>query len=139
MIFRKLCGDEALKNVILCTTMWSSVSPEVGAEREEVLRTMFWKDLIDRGASAVRFDGTRIDALNILSRLMFLRNAPLLQIQRQLADEGKSVKETTAGAYINDKNLWIDAALAAELRSQPSIPMDQNGAADESLVECKHQ
>lgn len=33
-IFRKLCGDETLKNVTIVRNMWSEVTLERGAERE---------------------------------------------------------------------------------------------------------
>jgi len=57
-MFHSLCGNAALKNVILCTTMWSGVSADVGAEREEELESKFWQKMIAKGASTTRYDGT---------------------------------------------------------------------------------
>ena len=44
IMFKKLCGAEALSSVILTTTMWDSVSPKDGENREEQLRQTpeFW-------------------------------------------------------------------------------------------------
>lgn len=43
-MFKKLCGNDALKNVILATTMWDRVSQSEGDARElELTSTMdFW-------------------------------------------------------------------------------------------------
>jgi hypothetical protein len=51
-MFQKLCGDDALKNVILVTTMWSQVDVDVGRKREDELHqsSEFWKPLIELGA-----------------------------------------------------------------------------------------
>lgn len=37
LMFKKLCGKDAMKNVILATTMWGKVSSEEGAQRETQL------------------------------------------------------------------------------------------------------
>lgn len=36
-MFRKLCGEDALTNVVLATTMWELIDPVVGAKREKEL------------------------------------------------------------------------------------------------------
>ena len=36
-MFRKLCGDETLRNVVIVTNMWGEVSPAQGAAREREL------------------------------------------------------------------------------------------------------
>ena len=36
-LFRQLCGDGALGNVILATSFWDQVTPSVGAKREREL------------------------------------------------------------------------------------------------------
>jgi predicted GTPase len=43
-MFKKLCGRNALKNVILATTMWDYDQPPKGEEREEELKSTheFW-------------------------------------------------------------------------------------------------
>ena len=42
-MFRELCGDSSLKNVILVTNMWGEVSEAVGETREQELTTNFFK------------------------------------------------------------------------------------------------
>ena len=46
-MFEELCGKDALKNVILTTTMWDEVDEETGLAREEQLKNIYWKPMID--------------------------------------------------------------------------------------------
>ena len=48
-MFKKLCGNDALVNVVLGTTKWGELRPEVGQKREKQLAELFWKDMIQRG------------------------------------------------------------------------------------------
>ncbi|KDQ18741.1 hypothetical protein BOTBODRAFT_127680 [Botryobasidium botryosum FD-172 SS1] len=100
-MFQKLCGDGALKNVFLCTTMWDLVPPEVGEERERELKEDFWASMIEQGASVVRHDGSAGAARNVVSRMLHL-NPVTLRIQEELVDEQKTLMETLAGARISE-------------------------------------
>ena len=101
-MFRKLCGDETLRNVVIVTNMWSEVTPERGAAREDELRTsdILFKPALDNGATMVRHDNTLDSARAILRNI--INNQPkTLRIQRELVDEGKDVAETAAGEELN--------------------------------------
>lgn len=113
-MFRKLCGDEPLKNVILCTTFWSKVDATTGDQREEELRTNreFWGGMVSRGSRMVRFTD-RQSGLGIVSSL--LEKSPIvLEIQRELVEEGKDLIETAAGITVNEELLREKARGAAE-------------------------
>jgi hypothetical protein len=99
---RSLCGDYALKNVVIVTNMWSRVEPEVGEEREaELMREdIFFKPALDHGARMARHKGTLPSAQGIIRLLIGNRPLPL-QIQRELVDENKDVVETMAGQELN--------------------------------------
>ena len=99
-MFRELCGDSTLKNVILVTNMWGEVSKEVGEAREEQLTTNFFKPVLDKSAQLARHQNTVQSAHDIIRRIM--RNQPLvLQIQRELVDEHKDIVDTAAGEAVN--------------------------------------
>ena len=49
-IFRELCGETNLKNVVLVTNMWGEVPHEVGKAREKELASVFLKPALDKGA-----------------------------------------------------------------------------------------
>lgn len=55
-MFRKLVGADALKNVVLVTTFWERVPPNVGAQREKELCSNpdFWGGMLERGAKIAK-------------------------------------------------------------------------------------
>jgi hypothetical protein len=99
-MFRELCGDSTLKNVILVTNMWGDVPQDVGEAREEELTTNFFKSALDKGAQLARNHNTIQSVHDIIRRI--IKNRPaVLQIQRELVDEGKNITDTAAGEAIN--------------------------------------
>jgi len=104
-LFRELCGDDALPNVILCTTMWDIVNPAIGARRLRELRQDFWADMIAEGSRVVRHYNSRRGARKIIRKLM-RGSSVALQIQRDVVDEGIDIDDwvesrdvTTQGQY----------------------------------------
>lgn len=101
-MFRKLCGEDTLKNVVIVTNMWGEVSPEQGAARERELQTddMFFKPAMDKGAQMVRHINAVESGHAILRRIV--HNKPLpLQMQREMVDEGRKIIQTEAGLELN--------------------------------------
>lgn len=98
-VFRDLCGDSSLKNIVLVTTMWDEVDKAVGSDREEELRSDFWKGMICHGSRSCRFEGTRESAWEIMDCLdlegSYQTRIPL-QIQEEMVDRGLELHETTA-------------------------------------------
>lgn len=101
-MFRELCGDSTLQNVIIVTNMWGEVSKDVGEARESELagEDIFFKPVLAKGASMSRHENTRDSAYEILRQI--IENNPLtLQIQRELVDQKKDISQTAAGAELN--------------------------------------
>ena len=101
-MFRKLCGESTLKNVVVVTNMWGGVDPWVGDAREAELMggDIFFKPLLDGGSRMARHNNTFASAENIIR--LVLDNRPLpLQIQVELVDEHKNISETSAGEELN--------------------------------------
>ena len=97
-MFRELCGEKTLKNVVIVTTMWGEVTPAKGAAREAELatNTKFFKSAIDKQALLLRHDNTLSSAQSILCRI--IHNQPLsLRIQDEVVTEGKDISQTAAG------------------------------------------
>ena len=53
-MFSELCGDPAMTQIILVTTMWQRVALETGEMREQELINEYWKVLIDKGSNVDR-------------------------------------------------------------------------------------
>ncbi|KAF9788713.1 P-loop containing nucleoside triphosphate hydrolase protein [Thelephora terrestris] len=101
-MFRKLCGDNALQNVVIVTNMWGQVDLEVGKEREAELKREddFFKPVLDKGGRMERHENTALSAERIVR--LILGNNPLpLHIQKELVDEGKAIPDTAAGEELN--------------------------------------
>ena len=99
-MFRELCGDTTLRNVVLVTNMWGEVSRDVGESRESELSSNFFKPVLDKGAQMVRHHNTAQSAHNIIRKIMMNRPV-VLQIQRELVDEHKDIVDTAAGEAVN--------------------------------------
>jgi len=101
-MFRKLCGDTTLHNVVIVTNMWGEVDRQVGDAREaELMREdIFFKPVLDKGAQMARHENTIPSAESIIR--LVLGNHPLpLRIQEELVNEHKDISETGAGEELN--------------------------------------
>lgn len=99
-IFRELCGESSLKNVVLMTNMWDEVQHEVGKARERELASVFLKPALDKGAQLACHQDTEESAHDIIRLIM--NNHPIaLQIQQELVDEHKDITNTAAGEAVN--------------------------------------
>lgn len=115
-MFRELCGDKSLENVILVTNMWGEVTRDVGEARENELTTNFFKPVLDKGARLARHHNTIKSAHDIIRSIM--KNKPLpLQIQTELVTEGKDIIHTSAGEVINKELNEAIRRHQAELKS----------------------
>jgi hypothetical protein len=58
-MFRQLCGESTLRNVVIVTNMWGEVGREVGEAREAELGSddRFFKPVLDKGAHMLRHNG----------------------------------------------------------------------------------
>ncbi|KAJ7285185.1 P-loop containing nucleoside triphosphate hydrolase protein [Mycena rebaudengoi] len=101
-MFRQLCGESSLRNVVIVTTMWSEVGLAVGEAREAELAAedRFFKPVLDKGARLLRHDNNTASGHAILHYLV--DNQPrALRIQRELVDQGKDISQTAAGEELN--------------------------------------
>lgn len=97
-MFRKLCGSNNLRNVILATTMRDSISEDQGAMRESELITNFWKDMIAEGSTLDRVSDCRQYPIKLVEKLLNNKKM-VLKLQEELSS-GKTLIQTEAGADI---------------------------------------
>lgn len=104
-LFRQLVGDEALGNVVLATTQWSRVNAEdmpTALSREQQLRDQYWRDMLSKKSMTTRFEGNKASAEGIIAQLIG-KNHVVLQLQRELVDQKKSLGKTAAGSLLKPK------------------------------------
>jgi hypothetical protein len=104
-IFKTLCGDDCLPNVLLVTTMWDNLlclpdGQALGEHREAELleKREFWGPMTEKGAKLQRHDGSNDRALEIVRSIMGNRKITTA-IQEQLA-KGLTLAETPAGQVV---------------------------------------
>lgn len=90
-----MCGDKALRNVVIVTNMWGRVAPEVGDAREGELAASFFKHALDNGATFLRHDNT-VESAHGIIRNVLKKERVTLQIQEEI-NQGKWIEETAAG------------------------------------------
>jgi len=71
--------------------------------------------MLGHGATITRFYGDRDSAIGITSQLVS-KTTIMLEIQRELVHKGKTLKETAAGAYVNDDIAEMKAQHKEEMR-----------------------
>lgn len=101
-MFRQLCGDSSLKNVVILTNMWSEVGLEVGEARERELMNddLFFKPVLDKGANMVRHDKSLASAHRVL-RYLIHKDPAVLQIVDEISNQKKDILQTAAGEELN--------------------------------------
>ena len=115
-MFRKLCGESTLKNVVIVTNMWGKVEQSVGEAREQELTEIYFKPALDKNAQLARHHNTTRSSHDIIRRIMKNDPAPL-RIQQELVDEGKNIKDTAAGEAVNEELNMLIRRHQAEMSS----------------------
>lgn len=124
-----MCGDRALPNVVIVTTMWGKVTPEVGGAREKELASDFFKPAVDKGAVLLRHTDTAESAHDIIRHILGKRQVTL-QIQEEIADQWKKIEETAAGReFLRELDEQVDNRLR-QLRELREM-LNQTEADDE--------
>ncbi|ETS88209.1 hypothetical protein PFICI_02037 [Pestalotiopsis fici W106-1] len=104
-LMKKICGKDALKNIILTTTMWEKVEPAEGHDRErQLVKTPeYWGDMIQNHGSRVeRCFNTKESAMEVVESLLSSGDEALA-IQKEMANGAKKLNETTAGMTLNEE------------------------------------
>src|SRR5262249_41729323 len=117
--FKRICGDQALKNVVIVTTRWDEVRDigEMEKREKELMHTKgeFFEPVISAGAQFLRHDNTFPSICKILEKM--LHNHPVaLQIQIELS-QGKTIEETAAGAELRAEIIKLQTKHEEEMEA----------------------
>jgi len=115
-MFRKLCGPDPMRNVLLATTFWSQADMTQAQIRLNDLQTDpdFWAEMIEEGARIDRFENDHASALELVLDLVG-REKVDLQIQKEMWS-GRSLSETSAGEALHHDLLELQHKHAEEIR-----------------------
>ncbi|CAA9964255.1 hypothetical protein PTMSG1_07614 [Pyrenophora teres f. maculata] len=101
--FKKMCGKEAFKGVVLATTMWNMVAVDDLAKagmRHVEFYEKIRHDIIQQGGRLVRLSAGEMDAIKILHHIVRKDQRITLAFQRELVEEGRLLYETEAGKIL---------------------------------------
>jgi hypothetical protein len=101
-LFKKICGEDSLRNVAIVTTKWGRVSEEEGKERQRNLEIndKYFGGMIKAGAVPFCYDGTPASAHSILEHI-FTKQPTELNIQREMVVEKKELADTEAAQELH--------------------------------------
>ena len=101
-LFKQICGQDAYKNIVIGTTMWSKIANQADGERqvwERMQSQDFWLSLTLHGTRVIPHEDNKQSAHQIIQ--MLLNNTPLaLKMQRQLHTSNGWVNDTDAGRQV---------------------------------------
>ena len=124
-----MCGDRALRNVVIVSNIWGKVTPEVGDARKEELASNFFKHALDNGAQFLAHDDTTESTHRII-RAMLDNPQVTLRIQKEIVHQGKLIEETAAGKELRRE---LDERVKKRLEQLQELQemLDQTEADDE--------
>lgn len=98
---KKMCGTENFQNIALATTMWDTVDPKTGEQRERELKVNleFWAQMVKEGATVFRHDRKEKSAKEIVMNLL-PKKSVVLDIQAEMSSNDGVIGKTTAGSYV---------------------------------------
>jgi small GTP-binding protein len=98
VLFKKLCGEDALKNVVLATSMWDKVAPHEAQKREDQLKNTpeFWGWMMSKGSKTYRHNNTKESARDLLKHFLPM-DKTILALQDDMVNKHKTLGETGAG------------------------------------------
>lgn len=132
-IFRKMCGDDSLKNVAIVTTMWSKVTEAEGQRRVTELTSLddFFKPALQKRARMIHHKRDTVESAHQIIRAIFDNHPVPLIIQEELVDENKSIDETSASKEVDKKIAALTAKYEQQLREQLAAAEEARKEKDE--------
>lgn len=144
VMFKKLCGEECFKRVVLATTMWDLVDEAVGEAREkELTRTEhFWGQMIAGGSRVERHYGDRDSAMDILKYIVKYGKKDVLRVQKEMVDGKLTLDETSAGRevsreIIEQRKKYEDEIKKLQADREELIKMNELKAAEQLAKQQK--
>lgn len=102
-MFRELCGNDSLTNVLIITNMWSDPPTDIELFRETQLKedAKFFKPALDSGAQLTRRPHKDNASAHDVIRLLLNKNPIVMKLQQELVDGGQELSDTGAGQILN--------------------------------------
>lgn len=119
-MFRRLCGPNALENVVLATTFWEGLSQSDLESREAELvnpKKDFWARMVQKGSQVKRLGLDRESGLRIV-REIANNHKVVFQVQDDIVNQGVNIQDVAREAMTASQKGFDEAAerLLEEIR-----------------------
>lgn len=135
-MFRELCGEAAIKNVVLATTKWDDVAEEVGLRREQQLIKDYWGNMLTLGSTMLRSHINSDSAWEIVNHILGNHSVDTLQIQEELVDKQQILPETAAGRALR---ATLKELLAIQEKTAEKLKQSSSAQGDSRLKQTFEQ
>ncbi|KAI0426026.1 hypothetical protein F5Y09DRAFT_334501 [Xylaria sp. FL1042] len=100
-MFQKLCGRDCFQVLTLATTFWSDPPDKKQLAAEKELRSNYWSDMLNNGATYVRHEGGPDSARRVLDHMINRRKKFKTDIQVEMVEKGLRLDQTGAGQQLS--------------------------------------
>ena len=126
--FEKLCGEDAVAQVVLVTTMWDELEDDIGVERLEELKSTCWKGMVSRGSEIFKYLNTPQSAEELLERIAGKSSERRhVLLQKEISEWKKELPETEAGQALHSR---LEQLAEQRLRALKRLRAEQSKFAD---------
>ncbi|KAF4615160.1 hypothetical protein D9613_003468 [Agrocybe pediades] len=135
-MFNRMCGDNAFKKVIIGTTKWRRTPPSTGERRENELKEVHWRPMLEKGASTKHFEDSYDSCLAFIRQIVEDKLLGIyLTIQKEMVDDKKIIPETQAGMELR---FTLREVLDMQ-RKILELEKDMTEAGDDDAIRRAHQ
>ena len=120
-MFRKLCSDEGLKNIVLGTTKWDDMKLEVGQQCEIQLRDGLWKEMIQHRSVIMQVHDD--SAWNIVNHILENETIDSVLIQDELMKLQMIIPQASAGQELH---FTLRELLEMQIQRMHQLEMEEN-------------
>jgi hypothetical protein len=128
-MFNSICGQQAMPNVVIATTMWGEVKQENGVRREQERKEEYWKDMVANGCRVERFKDTHESAWHVIGN----NGGAKIQLSHELVELRLWLQQTTAGITLNNELQKLAKAQREHARKLRAQAKNENALVVEQL------
>ena len=125
-VFRKICGYEALKNVILGTTKSDEASLKVGQRREQQLRDIHWKEMVQQGSVIMQVHADSSSAWRVVDRILENDVVDFVRFQEAFQKTISDIMEARRKLKLQYKQELREQRLAKERTANMGDGLEEN-------------
>ncbi|KAL4068434.1 hypothetical protein V8B97DRAFT_822100 [Scleroderma yunnanense] len=132
-VFETCCGDDAMAQVVLVTTMWDEVEHSAGTERLEELQSTHWKGMIQRGSTIFHYQNTPESAKRLLEEVVEKSSERRrVLLQKEISDLKKELRETAVGQELSSR---LEQLAEQRLQTLQRLREEARKSADDRTIE----